>query len=204
MDILGIGPLELIMILIIALAIFGPERLPEMGAKLGRSLRNMRHATREFSREIDGARQTLEEIPAPLTEASQAASALSQAVSDPSRLIRDSVMRAYADDGSTAEAEADQPEAETASAQIQPAQAEASAVADLPFDAPEAIDLSAGTLAVADDRSAAPADEPETSDAPALASDEMRVAPDPLVAPALPAERLYGRLEQAIAPEAEI
>ena len=36
MDILGIGPLELILILIVALMVFGPDRLPEIGAKLGR------------------------------------------------------------------------------------------------------------------------------------------------------------------------
>ena len=42
MDIFGIGPMELIVILILLLLVFGPNRLPEMGARLGRALRDMR------------------------------------------------------------------------------------------------------------------------------------------------------------------
>ncbi len=39
MDILGIGFPELILILVIALMVFGPRRLPEIAAKLGRYAR---------------------------------------------------------------------------------------------------------------------------------------------------------------------
>jgi sec-independent protein translocase protein TatA len=42
-----IGVPELIVILVIALAVFGPGRLPEIGRSLGRSLRAFREATRE-------------------------------------------------------------------------------------------------------------------------------------------------------------
>jgi TatA/E family protein of Tat protein translocase len=68
MEILGVGPMELILILIVALLVFGPDKLPEMGAKLGKGLRGMRQATREFSREIEQTRQALE---APMQEVSQ-------------------------------------------------------------------------------------------------------------------------------------
>ncbi|MCX7706438.1 MAG: twin-arginine translocase TatA/TatE family subunit [Anaerolineae bacterium] len=102
MEILGIGPFELIIILILALAVFGPDKLPEIGAKLGRSMRQMRKATREFSRELEKARQALDpdqQISQPLEEIKEVAkdaTALAMAARDPGRAIRDSVMRELA------------------------------------------------------------------------------------------------------------
>ncbi len=99
MDILGIGPLELIVILIVALAVFGPDKLPEIGAKLGKGMRQMRHATREFSKEIEKAREVLDpdaEISESLKEiggAVKGTAALAQATRNPGQAIRDSVMR---------------------------------------------------------------------------------------------------------------
>ncbi|MBE3585580.1 MULTISPECIES: Sec-independent protein translocase subunit TatA/TatB [Desulfofundulus] len=40
----GMGPWELILILIIALVIFGPSKLPEVGQALGKGLREFRRA----------------------------------------------------------------------------------------------------------------------------------------------------------------
>ncbi len=42
-----IGPAELIIVLVVALIVLGPKRLPEMGQSLGRSLREFRHALSE-------------------------------------------------------------------------------------------------------------------------------------------------------------
>lgn len=39
---LGIGPLELVVVLIIALVVFGPKRLPELGRSLGNGIREFR------------------------------------------------------------------------------------------------------------------------------------------------------------------
>lgn len=36
------GPLELVVILVIALVIFGPKRLPELGGSLGKGIREFR------------------------------------------------------------------------------------------------------------------------------------------------------------------
>jgi sec-independent protein translocase protein TatA len=38
----NIGPLEIIVVLIIALIVFGPKRLPELGSSLGRGIREFR------------------------------------------------------------------------------------------------------------------------------------------------------------------
>lgn len=38
----NIGPLEIIVVLIIALVVFGPKRLPELGSSLGRGIREFK------------------------------------------------------------------------------------------------------------------------------------------------------------------
>lgn len=100
MDILGIGPLELIAILIVALMVFGPDRLPTIGAKLGRAMRDMRRATRAISEEINNTRSAVEgsarEVAEPLQDVTDAAKAISTAASaiqNPRDAIRDSVLR---------------------------------------------------------------------------------------------------------------
>jgi sec-independent protein translocase protein TatA len=42
------GPAELIIILVIALLILGPGKLPDVGAALGRSIREFRKASSDF------------------------------------------------------------------------------------------------------------------------------------------------------------
>jgi len=45
MSFLDIGPLEVLLILIIALIVFGPGKIPEIATKLGRMVRALRKAT---------------------------------------------------------------------------------------------------------------------------------------------------------------
>ncbi len=45
----NIGPIELIIILVIALIVIGPGRLPDVGAALGKSIREFRKASSDIS-----------------------------------------------------------------------------------------------------------------------------------------------------------
>jgi sec-independent protein translocase protein TatA len=49
----SIGMPELIIILVIALIIFGPRKLPELGRSLGRSLREFKKASNELQNTLD-------------------------------------------------------------------------------------------------------------------------------------------------------
>jgi Tat protein translocase TatB subunit len=43
----NVGPMELILILLVALVVVGPKRLPEVGRTIGKSLRELRRATED-------------------------------------------------------------------------------------------------------------------------------------------------------------
>jgi sec-independent protein translocase protein TatA len=47
----GIGPMELIVVLIIALIIFGPKKLPELGKSLGSGMRSFKDSVTGPDRE---------------------------------------------------------------------------------------------------------------------------------------------------------
>jgi TatA/E family protein of Tat protein translocase len=51
----NVGPTELLVILVIALIVFGPNKLPEVGRSIGRGLREFRRASDEIRGEIEGA-----------------------------------------------------------------------------------------------------------------------------------------------------
>ena len=48
-----LGIWELVLILVIALVIFGPSKLPDMGRAIGKSLREFRKAAREIAEDIE-------------------------------------------------------------------------------------------------------------------------------------------------------
>jgi sec-independent protein translocase protein TatA len=48
----GIGIPELVLILILALIIFGPGKLPEVGRAVGRGISEFKNASREIEQEI--------------------------------------------------------------------------------------------------------------------------------------------------------
>jgi TatA/E family protein of Tat protein translocase len=49
----SLGMPELLFILVLALLVFGPKRLPQVGRTLGRGLREFRKATSELKRTVD-------------------------------------------------------------------------------------------------------------------------------------------------------
>lgn len=57
----GIGIPELLVILVVALLVLGPKRLPEVAKALGKALAEFRRATSDLSEELSNAQVLLEE-----------------------------------------------------------------------------------------------------------------------------------------------
>ncbi|MEA5533465.1 TatA/E family twin arginine-targeting protein translocase [Crocosphaera sp. XPORK-15E] len=61
MNVFGIGLPEMALILVIALLVFGPKKLPEIGRSLGKAIRGFQDASKEFENEFKRETQQLEE-----------------------------------------------------------------------------------------------------------------------------------------------
>jgi sec-independent protein translocase protein TatB len=84
MNFIGIGPQELVVILIVALIFVGPQRLPKLAADLARMIRDVRkytggiaaefnEAIKEFEKDTEPERSQWKEIGQGLDEASRVA-----------------------------------------------------------------------------------------------------------------------------------
>jgi sec-independent protein translocase protein TatA len=73
----NIGPLEIAVVLIIVLIIFGPKRLPELGQSMGRGIREFRNSISgdKDKDDPDEKRKELEGSQAPADEAATGQSA---------------------------------------------------------------------------------------------------------------------------------
>ncbi|MEK0180395.1 MULTISPECIES: TatA/E family twin arginine-targeting protein translocase [Microcoleus] len=61
MNIFGIGLPEMAVIFTIALLVFGPKKLPEIGRSMGKALRGFQDASRDFESELNREAKQLEE-----------------------------------------------------------------------------------------------------------------------------------------------
>ncbi|MGD1902439.1 MAG: TatA/E family twin arginine-targeting protein translocase [Geitlerinemataceae cyanobacterium] len=60
MNVFGIGLPEMIVILVLALLVFGPKKLPEIGSSLGKAIRGFQDATKEFETELKESAKSVE------------------------------------------------------------------------------------------------------------------------------------------------
>lgn len=49
---LGLGPLEMVMIFLVVLLLFGAKRLPEIGSSLGKGIREFKSSVSDIKKEI--------------------------------------------------------------------------------------------------------------------------------------------------------
>lgn len=81
---LNIGGGELIIILLVALVVLGPERLPQVARQVGQTVNSLRGLARGFQSEIEAAAQ-----PTPLTAPTTATKAADEALADDAAASRD-------------------------------------------------------------------------------------------------------------------
>lgn len=125
MNFLGVGPLELVVILVVALIFVGPERLPKLAADLARTIREIRKYTgslaaefneviQDFEKETAGERSEWKEIGEGLSGATKSVTdALRGARAD----MAGTAAPAVAPDGATAPINGTAPAIEPSSAE---------------------------------------------------------------------------------------
>jgi len=60
--IFNIGPLEIIVILVIILIIFGPGKLPQLGKSLGKAIRGFKGSVKEVEDTVTEVKDTVAEV----------------------------------------------------------------------------------------------------------------------------------------------
>ncbi|AKG23578.1 TatA/E family twin arginine-targeting protein translocase [Calothrix sp. 336/3] len=61
MNVFGIGLPEMAIIFIVALLIFGPKKLPEIGRSMGKAVRGFQDASNEFQKEFQKEASQIQE-----------------------------------------------------------------------------------------------------------------------------------------------
>lgn len=60
MNVFGVGLPEMILIMVLALLVFGPKKLPEIGRSLGKAIRGFQEASKEFETEFKREAERIE------------------------------------------------------------------------------------------------------------------------------------------------
>lgn len=68
----NVGPGELLVILLVALVVLGPDKLPDAARKMGNVMGELRRMSHGFQEEMRGAFEEVSRPPAPSTEAEPA------------------------------------------------------------------------------------------------------------------------------------
>jgi sec-independent protein translocase protein TatA len=69
-NVFGIGLPEMVLIFVLALLIFGPKKLPEIGRSLGKAIRSFQDASKEFQDEFKREAEQIEQAISKPMEAS--------------------------------------------------------------------------------------------------------------------------------------
>ncbi len=69
MNFFGIGLPEMVVIMVVALLVFGPKKLPEIGRSLGKGIRSFQDASKEFEAEFKREAEQIAKTPSPPMEA---------------------------------------------------------------------------------------------------------------------------------------
>ncbi|MBC9784291.1 twin-arginine translocase TatA/TatE family subunit [Heliobacterium chlorum] len=90
----NIGFPELLLILALALIIFGPGKLPEVGRGLGKALNEFRRTTEGLKSQMNDALQPVQDIKSSVNEVAAPIKEVKQAVTNPSGYVMDKVKEA--------------------------------------------------------------------------------------------------------------
>jgi len=87
MNFMGMGPAELVLILIIAVIVLGPGKLPEVARALGKTMREFRSISsgfqNELRKELDSASSGVKEDIKPLSELSESLASIRTSLNSP-------------------------------------------------------------------------------------------------------------------------
>jgi sec-independent protein translocase protein TatA len=79
----NVGPMELVVVLVVALIVLGPKRLPEVGRSLGNGIREFKDSLQNVGQPDDETHLDVEEPPKPITTAAATAPAAPEADEKP-------------------------------------------------------------------------------------------------------------------------
>jgi len=84
MSFFGMGGMEIMVIMVVALIIFGPGKLPEIGAQVGKAVRDFRRTTNELTREFNDStseiRSTMDEMKGTVAQVEHESRQLAQSI----------------------------------------------------------------------------------------------------------------------------